>query len=237
MYVFCIPDASPGAVPAALLQILPLPDCAQTRHTCHHHSACKPFSIKRLHTLSITNRGGGCAQPPSPQVLLQLAPSSLASFDLQPSTFKVTIRRSESKDLSSPVSTLQRPPFLPPTAHKPCTPVTITPPANSSLSIACARFPSHPAAPQPARSFRAKRDLCAIGGFFPMKSLFGSRFWYGMRLWEEATDPKASGVFSLVLTGQVPRQPRGAGVLPRALPESSAGIGYTEPAKSLLLPK
>src|SRR5579859_267171 len=32
---------------------------ARTRHTCHHHSACKPFFINRLRTLSIINRGGG----------------------------------------------------------------------------------------------------------------------------------------------------------------------------------
>ena len=45
------------AVPAAVLQIPLAPDCAQTRHTRHHHSACKPFSINRLRTLSVTNRG------------------------------------------------------------------------------------------------------------------------------------------------------------------------------------
>jgi len=32
---------------------------AQTRHTCHHHFACKLFPINRLRTLSFINRGGG----------------------------------------------------------------------------------------------------------------------------------------------------------------------------------
>src|SRR5579859_865344 len=42
-------------------QLITPPSHAQTRHFCHRHFACKPFSINRLRTLSITNRGGGAA--------------------------------------------------------------------------------------------------------------------------------------------------------------------------------
>jgi hypothetical protein len=34
----------------------------QTRHTCHHHFTCNPIPFMRFGTVSVTNRGGGCAQ-------------------------------------------------------------------------------------------------------------------------------------------------------------------------------
>src|SRR5579863_1234662 len=42
-----------------LWPVLTASNRAQTRRTCHGHFACKPFSINRLRTLSISNGGGG----------------------------------------------------------------------------------------------------------------------------------------------------------------------------------
>jgi|GEM_PF-4537652 len=64
-------------------------NCAQTRHFCHRHFACNPFSINRLRTLSITNRGGGGYILPDKSFSATCSLPRSSSFDLQLSTFNL----------------------------------------------------------------------------------------------------------------------------------------------------
>jgi|GEM_PF-3992765 len=108
----------------------------RTHHICHRHFACKPFSINRLRTLSITNRGGGSHHRHLFEFYFNSHLPRSSSFDFQPSTLKLFLPSSAPLRYPSP-------PFSrPPTAYKPSTTDTFNPPASPFLSCASARFPS-----------------------------------------------------------------------------------------------
>ena len=97
------------------LRLFPFPH--RTRHNPATSLPSKPFPVNRLRTISVTWGVTSFKQK---------------VFDSLQRSAALALRPFRGSDLHT----------LKPTAHKPDILVTITPPANPSLSIACAHFPS-----------------------------------------------------------------------------------------------